>query len=135
MISRRFLPDTDKSLKLTDVINASLDAVVVLDKNGYIIDWNKNATAMFGFEKEEVIQKKLRDIIIPPEMREQHTKGMEKFKKSRSSRLMNTRLEMPALHKLGHTFPVELVITFTKKSKNQILFYRLFERSLYFQEN
>ena len=40
---------------LRAVSETSLDAVIISDQDGNIIFWNKTATEIFGYEKEEVL--------------------------------------------------------------------------------
>jgi PAS domain S-box-containing protein len=42
-----------------------MDAVMVLDFQGQIIDWNRRAEAMFGWTKAEVLGKRAGDVIYP----------------------------------------------------------------------
>ncbi len=40
-------------------------AYIVTDRKGKIIEWNKEAEKIFGYEKEEVLQKKIAPLIVP----------------------------------------------------------------------
>jgi PAS domain S-box-containing protein len=42
-----------------------MDAVMVLDFQGQIIDWNRRAEAMFGWTKSEVLGKRAGDVLFP----------------------------------------------------------------------
>ncbi|MBT5420726.1 MAG: PAS domain S-box protein, partial [Candidatus Cloacimonetes bacterium] len=50
--------------------NTSNIAVQSYDKNRKVTYWNKASEALYGYSQEEVINKKLEDLIIPNEMRE-----------------------------------------------------------------
>ena len=47
------------------LLQASLDAVIVIDETGKIIEFNPAAEKMYGFAKADVIGKDLLDTIIP----------------------------------------------------------------------
>ena len=51
----------------SDISNISVQGY---DKNRKVIYWNKASETLYGYSKEEVINKNLEDLIIPPEMRE-----------------------------------------------------------------
>jgi PAS domain S-box-containing protein len=59
----------ESELKYKHLIEIAPDAVISLDANGVIINWNIQAIKMFGWTKTDVIGKRLFDIIIPPRIR------------------------------------------------------------------
>ncbi|MFT4598299.1 MAG: PAS domain S-box-containing protein, partial [Arenicella sp.] len=61
--------------KLRLIIDTALDAVVTMDAAGNIAEWNKNAEHIFGYTHDEVIGKRMRELIMPQRYRESHTKG------------------------------------------------------------
>ena len=49
--------------------------------------------------------------IIPPAYREAHLHGMAHFLDTGDAPVVNTRLELTALHRSGREFPIEITIT------------------------
>jgi PAS domain S-box-containing protein len=96
--------------KLRSIINSALDAVVTIDKESNVTEWNSQAEEMFGWTRGEVMGKPLRDFIIPHSLRDAHQDGMKNFYKTGHGPVLNKRIEVPALHKSGRQFPVELSI-------------------------
>lgn len=92
------------------ILNASLDAVILININGEVIEWNNQAHAIFGFSADEAKGKKLEQLIVPAGYSEQHRIGMEKYRKTGHGPALNKILELPAVHKDGHEIPVELFI-------------------------
>ncbi|AOP36262.1 PAS domain-containing sensor histidine kinase [Leptospira tipperaryensis] len=43
------------------------DAVIVTDKAGFIVFWNKAAEQIFGFHRDEVLEKRLADLLTSPD--------------------------------------------------------------------
>src|SRR5688500_8778953 len=93
------------------ILDAALDAVVVMDADGAIKDWSPQAEHVFGWTRSEVIDRRVSETIIPHEHRQAHTEGLERFKRSGSGPFMNRRLELTALRKDGNRFPIEITIT------------------------
>jgi PAS domain S-box-containing protein len=93
------------------ILEAAMDCVISIDSAGTIIDFNPAAEKTFGFRREEVLGRELAETIIPPALREGHRQGFARFLETGESRVLDRRLEMPALHADGHEFPVELAIT------------------------
>ena len=92
------------------VIESSLDAVVTIDDQGKIVDWNTRAVETFGWEVDEVLGEELAALIIPESFREAHRAGMERFRKSGELPIAGQRLELPALRRDGSQLPVELSV-------------------------
>ena len=105
---RRQLAATDK---LHTIVDTALDAVVIMNTDGIITGWNAQAESIFGWSKEDAVGKKLHETIIPHKYREAHIRGMQKFLSTGAGKVMNSRIEISALHRDGHEFPVELAIT------------------------
>jgi two-component system sensor kinase FixL len=92
------------------VIESAYDAFIAIDEEGNITEWNRQAEKTFGWKRAEVLGKALADIIIPPSFRKQHWRGMSHFLATEEGPVLNQRLEVKALHRDGHEFPVELTI-------------------------
>jgi PAS domain S-box-containing protein len=93
------------------VIDSALDAFVAMDAGGAIIEWNKQAQAVFGWRREEAMGRLLAETIIPERYREAHTRGLERFTRTSEGTIIGRRIELTALHRDGREFPVELEIS------------------------
>lgn len=91
-------------------VETAYDACISIDASGVVIDWNLQAITTFGWSRSEAVGRMLTDMIIPPKYREMHRQGIERFFATREGPVLNKRVEMTALHKDGHEFPVELRI-------------------------
>ena len=123
-VDRRF---TLKELELEtsekryrQIVEAALDAFVGMDMRRTVVDWNKQAERMFGWTREEALGRQLDAMIVPEKFRKVYERGLRQFLTSGRSRLLNKRIEMSALHREGHEFPVELSITATSSGREQI---------------
>lgn len=98
-------------LRIRSILNSAYDAFVAVDEQGSIIEWNMQAESSFGWKQNEVIGKKVVDVIIPKRYREEHQRGFKNFLQGGKGPILNRRLEMSAMHKIGFEVPVELVVT------------------------
>ncbi len=108
--------ESEKALRASEekaqlVIDTANDAFVSINSNGQIIEWNNKAEEIFGWRRDEVLGKKISETIIPVSCREQHKAGLENFLETGKSKVLNTRVELNALHREGHEFPVEISIS------------------------
>lgn len=92
------------------ILSASLDALITINENGQVLDYNQIAANTFGWHYEEIVGKDLANFIIPKEMRNAHHNGMKKYLKTKEGAVLNKRIELNAQHKAGHTFPIEINI-------------------------
>lgn len=93
------------------MLDAALDAIISIDETGHVIEFNPAAERTFGFSMEEAFGQMLSDLIIPEDLREAHRNGMNRLLATGKPKLIGQRIEVPALHKEGHTFPIELTLT------------------------
>ncbi len=92
------------------ILTAALDCIISINHEGEIISFNDAAELTFGYRREEILGRKLSDVIIPNAWRELHRLGIERFLSTGESSALNKRMELIATHADGSTFPVELAI-------------------------
>ena len=92
------------------LLKLSLNAVVVMNDQGRITQWNPAAETMFGRARAEVLGLDLAETIVPPGFREQHRAAFERHLRTGESHILNQRIEVSALRADGSEFPVELAI-------------------------
>jgi PAS domain S-box-containing protein len=92
------------------LLNTAIDAIVTIDHEGRITEWNPAAEGMFGYGRDEVLGREMAELIIPHAMRERHRSGMTRYLRTGESTTLGRRLELTALRRDGVEFPVELHI-------------------------
>jgi len=92
----------------TLLVEAALDAVVVLDSAGFVRGWNRQAEAMFGWTKDQVLGCRVSDYIVPHRYRSAHDAGIRRLASGLREQPVGKWTELTALHSDGHEFPVEL---------------------------
>lgn len=99
------------SSRLKSSFDVSLDAIIVADDRGVILEYGGAAETVFGFTAEEAIGAQMSDLIVPHQHRAAHLAGMERFNRTGEARLVGQgRIEITALRKSGEEFPVEISI-------------------------
>jgi two-component system, sensor histidine kinase PdtaS len=96
---------------LQRVVDAALDAVIVMDAGGLVAHWNKHAEVIFGWTQAEALGQPLVDLVIPSRYRAAHTQGLQRFLETGEGPVLNRRVELVAARRDGHEFPVELTVT------------------------
>lgn len=93
------------------ILDAALDSVIAMDRQGRIVDFNPSAERTFGYRRDEVIGKTLAETIVPPSLRESHRRGLARYLETGDGPVLGRRIELTGLRKDGTEFPVELSIT------------------------
>ena len=97
----------ESETKFRSVMESAIDAIISADVSGNIRSWNTAATALFGFNEEEVIGRPI-ELIIPERFRKLHREGLSRVSSGGPSRVIGKTVEVAALRKNGSEFPVEL---------------------------
>lgn len=96
---------------LLPILETALDAVVMIDEQGIVLEWNELAAITFGWSATDAIGKPLSALIIPTQHQAAHNQGMLRYLATGEAHVLNRRIEITALRKDGSEFPVELSIT------------------------
>ncbi len=92
-------------------VEASLDAVIAMDAEGRVVEFNPAAERIFGYADEDAVGREMAALIVPPDLRERHRAGLRRYLESGEPRLLDRRIEIEACRAGGERFPVELTIT------------------------
>jgi PAS domain S-box-containing protein len=95
----------------TRVLDASMDAVITIDRAGSILRWNCAAATMFGRSAAEVEGRELAATIVPEHLRAAHREGLRQASTSGQLGIPGGRTETVGQRADGSLFPVELTIT------------------------
>jgi PAS domain S-box-containing protein len=108
--ARQEAEEAGAALRLRAFLDAALDAVVAIDGEGRITDFNRAAERMFGYVAADVVGRPMAELLIPARLREAHKRGLRAALAHADSPLLGRRVELPALRSDGSEFPVELGI-------------------------
>jgi diguanylate cyclase (GGDEF)-like protein/PAS domain S-box-containing protein len=96
--------------RLKQLIASTLDAVLTIDRDGNVIEWNPQAEATFGVKARSIVGGPLPRAIIPPALHEIFDGILERYRAGRTTGLVRRRLEAVARRADGEEFPVEVTI-------------------------
>jgi PAS domain S-box-containing protein len=110
----------DSEALKSGIINSALDALIAIDEEGMIVEFNPSAEQMFGIERSAALGRSLADMIIPGSLREQHRVGLRRYLQTGEARVIGRRVQMEALRVDGQTFPVELAISEVRQAGRRL---------------
>ncbi len=99
-----------QQLIIQGVIQTSLDAIITIDSDGVITDFNPAAEKTFLYQESEAIGKNIYNLIIPDELKEAHKKGLAMAAALPSGQFVGQRYEVPALRADGTSLTIEIAM-------------------------
>lgn len=97
--------------RIRALMDSALDAIISMDHDGKVVDWNPQAEVIFGYSEDQAIGRDVAELIVPPIHREAHRQGMAKFIQSGIASSPRKRMELVAMRSDKTEFPVELTIS------------------------
>jgi PAS domain S-box-containing protein len=98
-------------IRLQNILDSALDAILQMDAEGILRDWNRQAEQLFGWSIDEIRGHPIHKIIIPKRFNETHLQELKHYLKTGTGAMLNKRFEIVAVHRDGHEFPIEIAIT------------------------
>jgi PAS domain S-box-containing protein len=92
------------------LLNSAPDATIIVDQAGKIIFANAQVAAVFGYPPEQLIDKPV-ECLLPERFRSAHPEYRHDFHTDATARPMGSGLDLFALHRDGHEFPVEISLS------------------------
>ena len=92
------------------ILDSALDAIVTIDHEGRVAEFNAAAERLFGHRREDVLGRGIVDVLVPQELREAHRSGFARSTGVGAASAGGRRLELSALRADGSTFPAEVSI-------------------------
>jgi len=92
------------------IIDTALDAIVTMDRDGTITEWNAQAELLFGWQAHEAIGRDLAETIIPADQRAAHRAGLARYLNTGQVNILGKLVEVQACHRDGRVFPAEVSI-------------------------
>jgi PAS domain S-box-containing protein len=86
------------------------EGIIVANDKGEITRANPSAEKLFGYEKDELLTKKI-ELLIPTRLTSKHESHREKYATNPHARSMGANMELYALKKDGSEFPVEISLS------------------------
>ena len=103
--------------RMTAVFASSLDAIITIDHEGKVVEFNRAAEQMFGRTAEEAVGSELAELVIPPALREQHRTALHRVVETGKGTMLGRRVELTGMRADGSEFPVELAINLVAGSR------------------
>ncbi|MGJ8532438.1 MAG: PAS domain S-box protein [Alphaproteobacteria bacterium] len=99
---------SEELLKRT--FDAALNAIIIIDHKGNVIEFNPAAETMFGYKREDTIGKEMAKLIVPDKYRDAHRNGIDIYLETGHGPVIGNKIEIEAVRADGQEILVELAI-------------------------
>jgi PAS domain S-box-containing protein len=93
------------------ILETALDCVITIDQHSRILEFNPAAERTFGYTKQQALGGLLPELLIPPQFREAHRRGLAHYLVTGEGPVLGRRIEIAAMRADGSEFPVELAVS------------------------
>ena len=114
LVHERTLDLEEREEVLHSITNAAQDAVIMIDSNGNVTQWNPAAEKMFGYSFAEIVGRNLHSLVVPSRYLDAHHAAFPKFIHAGTGPLIGAITEVDAQKRDGSEFPVEISISGVK---------------------
>jgi PAS domain S-box-containing protein len=104
----------ESEARMRAITDSAQDAIVMIDPLGKVSFWNPGAERIFGYKQDEMVGQDLHNLIAPERYRNAHFAAFSGFRQTGSGNAVGKTIELAALHKDGHEFPVDLSLSALK---------------------
>lgn len=101
-------------------VEASPNAVLLVDRQGRIVLANSRVKTMFGYEPAELVGHSVEQL-VPHRFRDRHTAYRDEFHRQPEARPMGAGRDLYALRKDGSEFPVEIGLSPTESDEGLLI--------------
>jgi PAS domain S-box-containing protein len=95
-------------------------SLIVADREGRIVAWNRASESLFGFAAAEVMGQSL-DVIIPEHLRDAHWQGYDRSLASGDTKYAGQVMTTRAVHKDGRKLYVDFSFAMLKDERGQVV--------------
>lgn len=100
------------------LMEAAVDAIIIIDDSGIIEQFNPAAERMFGYSQEEVSGQNV-SMLMPEPQRSEHDGYIERYLQSGEGKIIGSGREVNGLRKDGESFPMQLSVGEIRQTDSQ----------------
>nr|MBA2275965.1 PAS domain S-box protein [Chloroflexota bacterium] len=104
-------PEGTSDARDRGILEAALDAIIVIDTHGRITETNLAAERILGWQRSDLVGRMLNETLIPPRYRAAHQLAFAEHLRTGVQSILGQRLELHARRADGSEFPCELIVT------------------------
>jgi PAS domain S-box-containing protein len=100
----------DREERLRAILNAAVDSIITIDRQGIINGVNSATEQMFGYTQDELVGQNVK-MLMPPPFCEEHDGYLARYLETGEAQIIGIGREVAGKRKDGSTFPVDLSVS------------------------
>ncbi len=116
-VSKKNLTEIDA--RLSAIVEAAVDAIIVADERGTIQSVNPAFTSMFDYTSGQAVGQNLR-MLMPPPYNEEHDGYIARYLATGEKKIIGVGREMVAKRRDGSVFPIDLAVSEVRIGKQRL---------------
>ncbi|HZZ95054.1 MAG TPA: PAS domain S-box protein [Usitatibacter sp.] len=112
--------DSPSSVAFDALFEQAPVALILADREGRIMAWNRASQSLFGFAAAEVAGQSL-DVIIPEHLRDAHWTGYDRSLASGDTKYAGQVMTTRAVHKDGRRLYVDFSFSMLKDAQGRVI--------------
>ncbi len=96
---------------LRAMVHAALDAIIVLDEDGTVVDFNPAAERTFGHRRSEVVGRSIAELLVPAKEQRRLARRLDTLRRSTHADMPGARFEASMLKKDGSEILVAVAMS------------------------
>lgn len=93
------------------ILDTALDAIMAVDHEGRVQEWNPTAERLFGYPRDQVLAQPIDSLIIPTRLLDMYRDGLANYLMTGVGSLLGRPIELMLRHADGREFWAELAIS------------------------
>lgn len=107
--------------RMGSIVGTSLDAVIVVNRDDQVVEYNPAAERIFGYTRDEALGQPVGDLIVPDKLKSAQKAAVEKYGLTGRRSVIDAGLiQLEAKRKGGEVFPVELSISTADSAEGEL---------------
>ena len=103
------IPETRASRELQALLDAAVDAIIMIDRSGRILALNRAAEKLFGYTAAEALDRNI-TMLMPAAVAAEHDRYIARYLETGEARIIGRGRQVEALRRDGSTFPAHLSV-------------------------
>ncbi len=100
----------ERESRLRAIMDTAPDAVITIDRQGIITNFNRAAEAIFGYSAAEAVGANVR-LLMPAPYCDEHDDYLARYHRTGEKHVIGRRRELRGRRKNGNEFPLEVTVT------------------------
>ena len=101
----------NKAAQFKSTMNASFDAIIVINEKSKVLDFNHTAETVFGYKHQEILGQNLLDLISPDRHLKAYKQIFKKFVTAGQRKFIAQRIEIEVVNRDAQEFTAEVSIS------------------------